>query len=277
MGHKQSRTTDNIPSSSGETSFKLFEYQCSKCRAKRPIQYFHRNGKFLPQTPRVVCGECNTSVVVEPFKTVEYGCPACKRWQKVRLPARPLPLNMYNVSVVSCNCGYKGEATVGRLMDVACCQCWQHRRELCEVWTEDGDEFKHFCEHCQDYKRCIARGPKKKGEEPTADLEFECQGCQEICPVQTEELLRTSGHASCQSCNWTGYPEVRPMGRLEKRRRPPSETSKQGTQQAFSSRKKDSASNQPKTRSSRIRPDPNELSSIVPEPSNGRSSGSLDV
>mmetsp|Transcript_177439 Transcript_177439/g.569014 ORF Transcript_177439/g.569014 Transcript_177439/m.569014 type:complete len:258 (+) Transcript_177439:130-903(+) len=214
MGHKHSKTADSC--AQGDTAFKLFEYQCTTCRSKRPIQYFYKNGKFLPQTPRVVCGECNTSVAVEPFKTVEYGCPSCKRWQKARLPARPIPLNMYNVSVVSCNCGFKGEVNVGRLMDVACCQCWQHRRELCDVWLEDGDELRHYCGNCKDERRCIAQVPKKKGTEPAEDLEYACDECKDVRPVHAEELLRNEGLACCTACNWVGYPEVHPRGHFEK-------------------------------------------------------------
>mmetsp|Transcript_17177 Transcript_17177/g.55505 ORF Transcript_17177/g.55505 Transcript_17177/m.55505 type:complete len:295 (+) Transcript_17177:95-979(+) len=212
MGHKHSKTADSC--AQGDTAFKLFEYQCTTCRSKRPIQYFYKNGKFLPQTPRVVCGECNTSVAVEPFKTVEYGCPSCKRWQKARLPARPIPLNMYNVSVVSCNCGFKGEVNVGRLMDVACCQCWQHRRELCDVWLEDGDELRHYCGNCKDERRCIAQVPKKKGTEPAEDLEYawdetngtsprprQCMGDADIGGLLAEATnARTCGPCTRRSC-----------------------------------------------------------------------------
>lgn len=212
MGHKQSRATQcTVPS-----PFKLFEYQCSNCKSKRPIQYFYRNGKFLPQTPRVVCGECNTSLTVEPFKTVEYGCPSCKKWQKARMPARPIPLNMYNVSVVSCNCGFKGQVTVGRLMDVACSQCWHHRRELLDVWTEDGEELNSFCTPCQGFQRSFPNNPKKKAAGPGEDMEYTCENCFRLRPIHAEELLRNEGLACCSLCNWVGYPEVHPVGHFEK-------------------------------------------------------------
>lgn len=211
MGAKQSRTTRCSPTEA-QQSFKLFEYQCPNCRSKRPIQYFHRDGTFLPQAPRVVCGECSTSVVVEPFKTVEYECPSCKKWQKARLPGRPIPLNMYNVSVVRCNCGFKGEVSVGRLMDVACCKCWAHKTELHDVWAEDGDEVSSHCGTCQEYQRSFIRAPRKKGEEREAELEYSCENCFRIQPIHAEELLRTEGLACCSLCGWVGYPEAFPRG-----------------------------------------------------------------
>jgi len=213
MGHGQSsfgrRSSRTVTS---EHPFKLFEYQCPHCNSKRSIQYFCRNGSFLPQAPRVVCGECNMSVTVEPFKTVDYTCPTCRKWQKVRLPAKPVPLGMYNMSVVSCNCGFRGEVQVGRLMDIACSQCWYHKRELRGTWTEDGDEVKTHCERCMDYQRAFAREPRKKGAQQVADLEFLCENCFRTQPVQSEELLRSQGLACCQLCSWVGYPEVVPRG-----------------------------------------------------------------
>mmetsp|Transcript_73336 Transcript_73336/g.218909 ORF Transcript_73336/g.218909 Transcript_73336/m.218909 type:complete len:258 (-) Transcript_73336:88-861(-) len=212
MGPRQSRTTPSTSPAEQRQSFKLFEYQCPSCRAKRPIQYFYRNGAFLPQTPRVVCGECSTSVVVEPFRTVDYGCPSCKRWQKARLPGRPIPLNLYNVSVVSCNCGFRGEVSVGRLMDVACSACWAHRVELRDVWAEEGDEIRTYCGACQDYNRSFVRMPRKKGAEQEADLEYTCDNCFRSQSIGAEELLRTDGLACCSLCGWVGYPEAVPKG-----------------------------------------------------------------
>mmetsp|Transcript_113234 Transcript_113234/g.300838 ORF Transcript_113234/g.300838 Transcript_113234/m.300838 type:complete len:252 (-) Transcript_113234:51-806(-) len=211
MGPRQSRARSS-PAEERQ-AFKLFEYQCPNCRSKRPIQYFHRDGAFLPQAPRVVCGECSTSVVVEPFKTVEYECPSCKRWQKARLPGRPVPLNMYNVSVVSCNCGFRGEVSVGRLMDVACCRCWAHKVELHDVWAEDGDEISSHCGACQEYQRSFIRTPRKKGVEQEAELEYTCENCFRSQPIRAEELLRTEGLACCSLCGWVGYPEAFPRGR----------------------------------------------------------------
>lgn len=219
MGQKGSKTTSHS-STSKQNPFKLFEYACPGCKSKRPIQYFYRNGTFLPQAPRVVCGACNTSVVVEPFKTVDYGCPACKKWQKVRLPGRPIPLNMYNVSVASCNCGFRGEVSVGRLMDVACSQCWTKKRELRDVWTEDGDEVKRYCETCQDYQRSFARTPQKKGAEQESDMYYNCENCFRERPIQAEELLRNQGLAICSLCSWVGYPEVTTKKDAEKAKLP---------------------------------------------------------
>mmetsp|Transcript_1097 Transcript_1097/g.3331 ORF Transcript_1097/g.3331 Transcript_1097/m.3331 type:complete len:256 (-) Transcript_1097:60-827(-) len=216
MGHKQSRTSQCSPAN--QNDFKLFEYQCPNCKSKRPIQYFYKRNCFLPQAPRVVCGECNTSVVVEPFKTVEYECPSCKKWQKARLPGRPIPLNMYNVSVVSCTCGFRGEVSVGKLMDIACSQCWAHTTELRDVWAEDGDEVRSYCGRCQDYQRSFARVPKKRGAEQDADLEYTCDNCFRKQPINAEELLRTEGLACCSLCGWVGYPEAFPKERTDKAR-----------------------------------------------------------
>jgi len=214
MGQKHSRTSHNGPQT--QNPFKLFEYQCPTCKAKRPIQYFYQNSTFLPQAPRVVCGECNTSVTVEPFKTVEYGCPSCKRWQKARMPARPIPLNMYNVSVVSCTCGFRGEVSVGRLMDAVCNQCYAQKRELRDVWAEDGDEVQTHCDSCQDYKKAFIRAPRKKGAEQDTDMEYTCENCFRLQPIQAEELLRKEGLAFCALCGWVGYPEVHPRGHAAK-------------------------------------------------------------
>lgn len=207
MGHGSSSTQ-----TSKTSSFKLFEYRCTSCSSRRPVQYFYRNNTFLPQAPRVVCGDCNTSVVVEPYKQVDYNCPHCRKWHKVRLPAKPMPLNMYNVSVVSCNCGFRGEASMGRLMDVVCATCWSHKRELRSVWTEDGDEIKTYCDCCQDYRRSFVRAPQKKAVEATADLEYTCDNCFRDRPIHAEELLRNQGLANCSLCGWVGHPEVFPRG-----------------------------------------------------------------
>lgn len=236
--------------------FKLFEYACPKCKSKRPIQYFHKNGKFLPQNPRVVCGECNTSVTVEPFKTVEYGCPSCKRWQKARIPARPIPLNMYNISVVSCTCGFRGEVNVGRLMDVVCSQCWQQHRELCDVWIDDREELRAHCGTCQDYQRCFAHVPKKKGAEQGADMEYLCENCFRVRPVHAEELLRSEGLACCSLCNWVGYPEVQPKGAIEKGRRQKEEARSSGGGEASRGRSQASDRARRPSEKAKVRPEP---------------------
>lgn len=216
MGQRQSGSRVSRTTATASTNpFKLFEYQCTKCRTKRPIQYFYRNEIFLPQAPRVVCGECNTSVAVEPFKTVEYHCPWCKKWHKVRLPAKPIAIKMYNMSLVSCNCGFRGEVPVGRLMDVSCSVCWAHKRELRGVWTEDGDEVKSYCDTCQCYQRGFARDAKKKAAEQAPDMEYCCENCCRTRPIDAEELLRNQGLAICSICGWVGYPEVVPKGQLE--------------------------------------------------------------
>lgn len=214
MGSRLSRAVTTTSATTKQAQFKLFEYQCSNCKAKRPIQYFYKNDTFLPQAPRVVCGECNNSVSVQPFKTVDFCCPPCRKWQKVRLPAKPISINMYNRSVCSCNCGFRGEVPVGRLLDVSCGTCWAHKRELRDVWTEDGDEVKTFCDGCQDYKRGFAKAPQKKGAtEPAPEMEYTCENCFRIRPIGAEELLRNQGLAYCSLCGWVGYPEVEAHGK----------------------------------------------------------------
>lgn len=203
MGQKYSGVAN-----SKQNPFKLFEYQCPNCKTKRPIQYFYKNNTFLAQTPRVVCGGCSNSVTVEPFKTVDYTCPSCKKMQKVRLPGKPVPLNMYNVTRVKCNCGFSGEVPVGITMDVACEHCWKHKRETREVWTEDGDEVRMYCEHCASYQRGIARTPKKKGADVDPGYEYMCGDCKKVQSVGTEDLLRYQGLVCCGDCNWVGYPEI---------------------------------------------------------------------
>lgn len=215
MGQRQSGSSRNSrTTATASTPYKLFEYQCPTCNSKRPLQYFYKNDIFLQQAPRVVCGDCNTSVTVEPFKTVEYSCPWCKKMHRVRLPAKPIALNKYNVSVASCNCGFKGEVQVGRLMDVCCSVCWNHKRELRGVWTEDGDEIKAYCEICQGYERAFARDIKKQKAEQAPDMEFHCENCCKIRPIGAEELLRSGGLTTCSHCGWVGYPEVLPKGQL---------------------------------------------------------------
>lgn len=213
MGNKQAGTS--LTETSAQNPFKLFEYQCPNCNSKRPIQYFYRNGVFLPQAPRVVCGCCNTSVTVEPFKTVDWMCPMCKKWHKARLPARPMPINTYNMSRASCGCGFHGEVPVGRLMDVSCSQCLEKKRELRSVWTEDGDEVKCYCERCKGYQRSFATSTgKKAAAEP--DMEYSCENCFRCRPINAEELLRHQGLAFCSLCGWVGYPEVFPRGTISK-------------------------------------------------------------
>lgn len=209
MGNKLSRKKGDPTSK--QNPFMLFEYTCQSCSSRRPIQYFYRNGVFLQQNPRVVCGNCNTSILAEPFKTVDYTCPTCKKKSKARLPAKPnMPLNMYNVSVVTCQCGFRGEVPVGKLMDVVCGTCWTSVKELTGVWTEDGEEVKSFCNSCQAYQRAFAKAPTKQAaSKNTADMEYTCEGCFRVRPLHAEELLRNQGLAYCSLCGWVGYPEIR--------------------------------------------------------------------
>mmetsp|Transcript_86034 Transcript_86034/g.230218 ORF Transcript_86034/g.230218 Transcript_86034/m.230218 type:complete len:430 (+) Transcript_86034:167-1456(+) len=191
--------------------FKVFDYECPCCGSKRAVQYFYQNGVFMQQEPQVVCGNCNTSMVPEPFKTVDYKCPQCRKGRKVRVPAKPIPLEMYNSSVVSCGCGFRGQVPVGRLMAVVCSKCWNTKKELCDVWAEDGDDVKAWCEPCGGHQHGFARLVTKKGATQTepADLEFNCGSCFRDRPVHGEELLRNQALCVCNLCGWKGYPEVR--------------------------------------------------------------------
>lgn len=208
---------------SQQNPFKLFEYNCSCCNTRRSIQYFYRNGVFMPQQPRVVCGECQTAGVVQPFKTVDYCCPCCNRWSKARLPARPIPLNTYNVSTVTCKCGFRGEVTVGRLMECACTECWTVRKELRGVWSEDGDEVRSHCNVCQTQTRCFLRSVRKKEKRTVADREFTCERCSKTQPIHEEELLKNQGLAFCAGCGWVGYPETQEKVPLHARGAGPTE------------------------------------------------------
>lgn len=234
MGQKVSRGgrkgKENVATK--QSPFRLFEYICQTCGSKRPIQYFYRNGVFLSQTPRVVCGNCNNSIVADPFKTVDYSCPMCKKWRKVRLPAKPVPLNMYNVSVVSCQCGFRGEVSVGRLMDVSCASCWGNTKELTGTWTENGDEIKSFCHSCQGYQRAFARLPKKATPSNTADMEYTCDNCFRVRPLHAEELLRNQGLAYCSLCGWVGYPEIRERNNPEAAAKPKKRPAKPTVEEA---------------------------------------------
>jgi len=251
MGQRQSGTSRVSRSNTSATNpFKLFDYQCPNCNSKRPVQYFYRNETFLPQAPRVVCGDCNTSVAVEPFKTVEYQCPWCKKWHRVRLPAKPIPVKMYNISVAACNCGFRGEVPVGRLMDVSCSTCWGNKRELRGVWTEDGDECKSYCEPCQAYQRSFARDPKKKAAEQAPDMEYSCENCFRTRPIDAEELLRNQGLAICSFCGWVGYPEVVPKGQIEERAKHQCAIGDRGKKE----KKEKRHSEKPKRHSEKVRP-----------------------
>jgi len=226
--------------------FKLLEYSCPKCKSKRQIQYFYRGHVFIPQNPRVICGGCNTSVTVEPYKTVSYQCPSCQKWQKARIPGRPVQLNVYNCSVVTCNCGFKGQVTVGRLMDLTCSKCWHCHQVLCDVWTEDGEAMQAFCAHCKEHQRSFAQDPKVKREaEQRADMEYRCEECLAVRPAHVDELLRSEGLASCSLCHWVGYPDVHPKGHFDNVQRQREERQCGGDASASSSRARRSVSERP--------------------------------
>jgi len=204
-----------------QDQFRLFEYLCPNCGSKRSIQYFYRDGAFLPQEPRAVCGCCNTSALVEPFKTVDFSCPCCKKLQKARLPARPVPLNTYNVSKVHCACGFRGEASVGQLIDVICKQCSTPKRELHHIWAADDGEATTYCECCRDYRTCFAKTAKKaaatRSEQGCDDaIVYACKGCARKRSIKVEDLLSSEGLACCSLCSWVGYPEAlfRPSGKV---------------------------------------------------------------
>jgi hypothetical protein len=198
-----------------QDQYRLFEYLCKNCGSKRPIQYFCRDGVFLPQEPRAVCGCCNVSSLVEPFKTVDYSCPCCKKWQKARLLARPVHLNTYNVSRVHCSCGFHGEATVGQLIDVICKRCSNPKRELKEAWAADAGETVTYCESCQEYTTCFAKAVKRTRSQHNDAIVFTCKVCSSRRPIKFEDLLRSEGLVCCSVCSWVGYPEpfVRSSGK----------------------------------------------------------------
>eukprot|EP00403_Amphidinium_massartii_P022365 CAMPEP_0178396260 /NCGR_PEP_ID=MMETSP0689_2-20121128/13639_1 /TAXON_ID=160604 /ORGANISM="Amphidinium massartii, Strain CS-259" /LENGTH=211 /DNA_ID=CAMNT_0020016933 /DNA_START=225 /DNA_END=856 /DNA_ORIENTATION=- len=154
----------------------------------------------------------------------------CKKWQKVQLPAKPVSLNMYNVSVITCNCGFRGEVEVGKFMDVLCGTCLSSRRELRDVWAEDGHECKVFCDRCQDYRLAYERAPRKKGQDAEAELEYVCENCFRPRPAHIEEVHRNDGQVACSLCNWVGYPQrFVPKGHAAKMQPPPPSAAARGS------------------------------------------------
>jgi len=131
--------------------FKVFEYLCPNCTAKRHLQYFFRNGCFLEQTPVITCGACGV-VATRPtriFKTVDFVCPECHLVRKVRQPAMPIALERYKKSIVTCDrCFFRGEVQVGQYLQ-AVCGCGRTRGHLANVWAENGSSLVLQCEVCQ--------------------------------------------------------------------------------------------------------------------------------
>lgn len=180
--------------------FKLFEYVCPNCKEKRAVQYFHRDGRFLDQKPHVLCGGCGHDCSsIELFKTVDFECPCCSLYRKVRIPAKPVPLDMYKSSVVTCDkCFFRGEVPVGKLMHMICESCLSKEKRLADVWTENGASQTKFCGSCQRETQQIAM-PNKPHKAP---------------PPQSAPLLPVSGGASSSdaSSGAIGKPEG-PFGR----------------------------------------------------------------
>lgn len=187
--------------------FKVFEYDCPHCKAKRTIQVLHRNEVFLDQTPRVVCGSCDQASVPRPYKALEFECPLCRGVKKVRVPAKPVPLDRYHSSVVSCACGFRGEVSVGRLMDVVCEICLTRQRQMVSTWTENGDSVKAYCGTCRQVQHSIALPRNGAGPEALGGLRFTCGGCCRERPLNPEQVIRSQGQVNCDLCGWVGYPE----------------------------------------------------------------------
>jgi len=152
-------------------------------------------------------------------------------------------------------------------MDVSCSVCWGHKRELRGVWTEDGDEVKTYCDTCQGYQRAFARDAKKKAAEQAADMEYCCDNCFRTRPIESEELLRSQGLATCSLCGWVGYPEVVPKGQLEAKAK--QQADKKGDKSKRPGEK--SKRSVEKSRSSQDKKDKNDpvnqMQSPVPQPS----------
>jgi len=146
------------------TSYELFEYTCGNCKSSREMQYYLRDGVFLPQKPEIVCGNCNIQSVVMPYKSAEYECPSCQRWRKVRLPAKPCKIEKYESSIVLCPCGFHAETKVGRRVDIVCSVCETRTCELRGVFTADGERTSVECECCQ--KRQMATVAKRDMKQP---------------------------------------------------------------------------------------------------------------
>lgn len=189
--------------------FKLFEYTCPHCKEKRTIQYFYRHGAFLDQKPRVVCGGCSQSFPPKDiYKTVDYLCPGCDQYRKVRVPARAVPLEHYKSSLVTCDkCWWRGEVPIGRHMELICERCMCKTAHLADVWTENGDSLNVHCPNCQEVTSNIAlqnkSTAKKKGAAPAAGTP--------LLPGQPEEPgLGSEGGAASSEVHGVAPP---PAGR----------------------------------------------------------------
>uniref|UniRef100_A0A0G4GG18 Uncharacterized protein n=1 Tax=Chromera velia CCMP2878 TaxID=1169474 RepID=A0A0G4GG18_9ALVE len=203
----------------GDVQAKIFSYKCRNCRQRRNIQYFCAKGVFLRQNPQVKCGNCDVYAEVVPFKECEYLCPTCNRVHRVKMPAKPVPLYMYEATSVNCShCGYTGDVPLGRYMELLCEICWQVKMQMLDVWVEDGTEVQGFCPTCNSHSNFITRPPRtKKGIKEASqgpppgppELEYLCQNCKRKRPVHMENLLEGHGLVTCTLCGWAGFADVR--------------------------------------------------------------------
>merc|ERR1719420_2935068 len=132
LGGKQ--TSSGVESADVQ-QYKLFEYVCPHCKEKRQIQYFHSGGCFINQMPTVLCGGCKE--YIDPtaiFKTADFQCPQCQVIRRVRIPARPVPLETYKKTIATCDqCWFRGEVGTGRHIVAVCESCHMHASRMADI------------------------------------------------------------------------------------------------------------------------------------------------
>lgn len=201
--------------------YKLFDYVCPKCKQKRQIQYFHSGGCFVSQMPTVVCGGC--SEYIDPtsiFKTADFQCPQCYVIRRIRIPARPVPLETYKKSIATCDqCWFRGEVTTGRHIVAVCENCHMHASRLADVWSENGDSLGMFCEGCKENTlACViphalmARFLRTSSQIEQSAIHFLCPQCKVPQHYGFADLIASHAICVCNGCGWRGSPPEEKKG-----------------------------------------------------------------
>lgn len=196
--------------------YKLFDYVCPKCKEKRQIQYFHSGGCFVSQMPTVCCGGCKE--YIDPttiFKTADFQCPQCSVIRRVRIPARPVPLDTYQRTISTCDqCWFRGEVKTGRHVVAVCEQCHMHASRMTDIWSENGDTLSMFCEGCKTNTQGVvlphalmARLLRGGRELEQGAIHFQCPQCK--VPQHSSFADLVASHLICvcsNGCGWRGPP-----------------------------------------------------------------------
>lgn len=196
--------------------YKLFDYVCPHCKEKRQIQYFHSGGCFVSQLPTVVCGGCKEYIdATTIFKTADFQCPQCSVIRRVRIPARPVPLETYKKTISTCDqCWYRGEVATGRHIVAVCEQCHMHASRMTDIWSENGDTLSMFCEGCRENTNAVVlphtlmarllRGGA--GQLERGAIHFQCPQCKVPQHFGFADLISSHGMCVCNGCGWRGPP-----------------------------------------------------------------------